>query len=235
MVKNITLTVLLVAMLASVAVAEEMKCSPLEDVENNWRHYLQSTEDEFRINELCHQNRQALRFLQREEDKKIAKSPDEENFVYEHKKCVREYLLLVDKLCQEKQRALGLFHLDEARKAAKITGKEEVTDEQKRWARQYLGEAEVEEALPEVIILKPRKMVYEFPLKKGEQTSSWLEGEFGTTTHLHFFETTNYAFEVHYKNGRVVRVWDGEKVPREPNGPFKIIATDDTTVLIMVD
>jgi hypothetical protein len=233
MVKNITLTVLLVAMFASVAVAEEMKCSPLEDIENHWRHYLQSTEDEFRINERCHQNRQALRFLQREEDKEIAKSPDEEKFVYEHKKCVWEYLLLVDKLCQEKQRALGILHLDEARKAAKIKGKEGVADEQKRWARQYLGEAEVEEALPEVIILKPRNKVYEFKLKKGEQTASWLEGEDGTTSHIQF-EGTDYKFEVHYKNGRVVRIWAGEKTPKKPNGPFKIIATDETIVLILV-
>ncbi len=106
MVKNITLAVLFVTMFASVTVAEEMKCRPLEDVENHWKHYLQSTEDEFRINEQCHQNRQALRSFSGKEDKKIAKSPDEEKLVYEHKKCVWEYLLLVDKLCREKQRAL---------------------------------------------------------------------------------------------------------------------------------
>ena len=89
--------------------------------------------------------------------------------------------------------------------------------------------------MPEVIILRPRNRVYEFDLKKGEQTSSWIGWDKKTTTHLHFFEVDNDKYEVLYKNGDRVRVWEGEHMPKTPDDEFKIIAIEDTIVLIVVD
>jgi hypothetical protein len=207
----------------------------LDDIENYWKSYLQNTAQESRVNILCRQNRKALDLVQRDAARKKATNSGEEETIDESKKCASEYLFLVDRLCQEIQHSFGLFHLDEARKLAKMPGQEAATNEHRKLVREYLGDAVVEKELPELIILKPRKVIYEFELKKGEQTSSWLDGEMETTTHVHFFETTNYAFEVRYKNGKTIRVWDGERVPKKPDGPFKIVATDDTIVLIRVD
>jgi hypothetical protein len=142
---------------------------------------------------------------------------------------------IVKKSFQDNKQALGLFHLDEAKKWAKRAGFEIVADEHKQFARKYLGDAEVEKELPEVIILTPRKRAYEFQLKKGEQTSSWIALDEKTTTQLHFFEVNNNKYEVHYKNGDIVKVWAGEQVPKKPDDRFKIVAIEDTTVLIMVD
>ena len=233
--KTIISAVLLIAFIVSSAVADENTCKSLADVENYWKSYLQNTAEESRVNASCRQNRQALKLMDLDAARKGAEKSDGDEVVDERKKCAREFLSLIHKLCLETEQTLGLFHLDEARKSAKVPGQEEATNEHRKLARDYLGDAVVEKELPEVIILKPRNMVYEFELKKGEQTSSWIEGEIGTTTHLHFFHTTNYAFEVRYKNGYTVRVWDGEKVPKKPDGPFKIVATDATIVLIMVD
>jgi hypothetical protein len=233
--KKITSAFLLTALIAASAVAGEDKCKSLDDVENHWTSYLRDPAQESRVNALCRQNRQALELIRREAAGKEATKSGGEEMIDDRKKCAREYLFLVNRLCRETEQALGLFHLGEAKKGAKVPGQEEATNGHKKSAREYLGDAVVETELPEVIILKPRNMVYEFELKKGEQTSSWIEGEIGTTTHVHFFHTTNYAFEVRYKNGYTVRVWDGEKTPKKPEGPFKIVATDDTIVLIMVD
>jgi hypothetical protein len=134
-----------------------------------------------------------------------------------------------------KQTLLGLFHLDEAKKWAKRAGFEVVANEHKQFARKYLGDAEVEKELPEVIILTPRKSVYEFQLKKGEQTSSWIAWDEKATTQLHFYQVDNDKYEVHYKNGDSVRVWAGERVRKKPDDQFKIVAVEDTIVLIMVD
>ncbi len=134
-----------------------------------------------------------------------------------------------------KQMLRGLFHLDEAKKWAKRAGFEAVAEEHKQFARKYLGDAEVEKELPEVIILMPRKSVYEFQLKKGEQTSSWIAWDEKTTAQLHFYQVDNDKYEVHYKNGDSVRVWAGERVRKKPDDQFKIVAVEDTTVLIMVD
>jgi hypothetical protein len=142
---------------------------------------------------------------------------------------------IVKRAFQDNKHALGLFHLDEARKWAKRAGFEAVADEHKQFARKYLGEAEVEKELPEVIILTPRKRAYEFELKKGEQTSSWIAWEEKATTHLHFYEVNNDKYEVHYKNGEIIRAWAGEHVPQKPEDQFKIVAIEDTTVLIEVD
>ena len=142
---------------------------------------------------------------------------------------------IVKKSFQDNKQALGQFHLDEAKKWAIRAGFEIVADEHKKFARKYLGDDEVEKALPEVIILTPRKRAYEFQLKKGEQTSSWIAWDEKTTTHLHFFEVDNDKYEVHYKNGDSVRVWAGEHVPKTPDDQFKIVAIEDTTVLIVVD
>jgi ABC-type Fe3+-citrate transport system substrate-binding protein len=136
---------------------------------------------------------------------------------------------------QDKQALLGLFHLDEAKKLVKRSGFEAAADEQKQFARKYLGDAEVEKELPEVMILKPRKCVYEFQLKKGEQTSSWIAWDEKTTTAIHFYQVDNDKYEVQYKNGDSVRVWAGERVPKKPDDLFKIVAIEDTIVLIMVD
>lgn len=141
----------------------------------------------------------------------------------------------VKKSFQENKHALGLFHLGEARKWAARSGFEIVADEHKRFARKYLGDDEVERELPEVITLTPRKQAYEFALKKGEQTRSWIAWSGVTTTHLHFFQVNNDKYEVHYKNGDRVRVWAGEQMPKLPDDQFKIVAIEDTTVLIVVD
>ncbi len=136
---------------------------------------------------------------------------------------------------QGDKQALGRFHLEEAKKCAKRAGFEVVADEHKKIAGKYLGDAEVEKELPEVIILKLRKSPYEFQLNKGEQTSSWIAWDEKTTTHLHFFEVDNEKYEVLYKNGDRVKVWAGEHMPNKPEDQFKIIAIEDTIVLIMVD
>ena len=141
----------------------------------------------------------------------------------------------VKKSFQENKHALGLFHLAEARKWAARSGFEIVADEHRRFAGKYLGDDEVERELPEVITLTPRKQAYEFALKKGEQTCSWIAWNEKTTTHLHFFQVNNDKYEVHYKNGDRVRVWAGEQMPKIPEDQFKIVAIEDTTVLIVVD
>jgi hypothetical protein len=141
----------------------------------------------------------------------------------------------VKKTFQDNKQALGLFHLEEAKKWAKRASFELVAEEHKGFARKYLGDAEVEKALPEVIILMPRKKIYEFQLKKGEQTSSWIAWDKKTATHLYFYEVDNDKYEVHYKNGDIVKVWAGENVPKKPDDMFKIVAIEDTTVLIKVD
>jgi tetratricopeptide (TPR) repeat protein len=142
---------------------------------------------------------------------------------------------IVKKSFEDNKQALGLFHLDEAKKWAIRPGFEIVTDEHKKFARKYLGDAEVKKELPEVITLTPRKRAYEFALKKGEQTGSWIAWNEKTTTHLHFFQVNNDKYEVHYKNGDRVRVWAGEQMPKIPDDQFKIVAIEDTTVLIAVD
>jgi hypothetical protein len=142
---------------------------------------------------------------------------------------------IIKKSFQENKQALGQFHLDEAIKWAKRAGFEIVADEHKQFARKYLGDAEVEKELPEVIILKPRNQAYEFRLKKGEQTSSWIAWDEKTTTHLHFIKVNNDKYEVRYKNGDRVKVWEGEEMPKKPDDKFKIVAIEDTTVLILVD
>ncbi|MCK9419668.1 MAG: hypothetical protein M0R70_09845 [Nitrospirae bacterium] len=142
---------------------------------------------------------------------------------------------IVKRAFQDNKQALGLFHLDEARKWAKRPGFEVAADEHKQFARKYLGDDEVERELPEVIILAPRKRAYEFKLAKGEQTSSWIAWDDKITSHIHFYEVDNDKFEIHYKNGDLVRVWAGEKVPKKPYDQFKIVAIDDTMVLIVVD
>ncbi len=233
--KTITTAVLFAALIATAAAAEEKKCRSLDDIENYWKSFLQNTTQESRVSTLCRQNRQALDLIHRDADKKGSKKSDEEVATDERRKCTWEYLSLVYRLCQDTERSLGLFHLDEARKSAKMPAQEEATNEHKKLAREYLGNEVVDKELPEVKILKPGNFVYEFVLKKGEQTSSWMEGESETTTHVYIFETTNYAFEVRFKNGNIVRVWDGERVPKKPDGPFKIFATDDTIVLIRLD
>jgi hypothetical protein len=142
---------------------------------------------------------------------------------------------IVKKSFQENKQALGQFHLDEAKKWAVRSGFEIVADEHKKFARKYLGDDEVEKALPEVIILKPRKRACEFHLQKGEQTSSWIAWDEKPTTQLHFYEVNNNKYEVHYKNGDIVKVWAGEQTPKKPDDQFKIVAIEDTIVLIMVD
>jgi hypothetical protein len=142
---------------------------------------------------------------------------------------------IVKKSFQENKQALGQFHLDEAKKWAKRAGFEVVADEHKKFARKYLGDAEVDRELPEVIILTPRNLAYEFELKKGEQTSSWLGWDEKKTTHFHFIKVNNEKYEVHYKNGDRVKVWAGEQMPKKPDDQFKIVAIEDTTVLIVVD
>jgi hypothetical protein len=233
--KTITAAVLFAALIATTAAAEEKQCRSLDDIENYWKSFLQNTTQESRVNTLCRQNRQALDLIHRDSARNGVKKSDEEEATDERRKCAWEYLSLVYRLCQETERSLGLFHLDEARKSAKMPGQEEATNEHKKLAREYLGDAVMEKELPEVKILKPGNFVYEFVLKKGEQTGSWMEGERETTTHIYFFETTNYEFEVRFKNGNIVKVWDGERVPKKPDGPFKIVATDDTIVLIRLD
>jgi hypothetical protein len=141
---------------------------------------------------------------------------------------------IVKRAFQDNKQALGLFHLDEAKKWAKRPGFEVAADEHKQFARKYLGSAEVEKELPDVMILKPRKSAYEFQLKKGEQTSWWIAWDEKTTAQLHIYHV-NDKYEVHYKNGDSVRVWAGEQVPKKPDDQFKIVATEDTIVLIMVD
>ncbi|MGC1455707.1 MAG: hypothetical protein WA946_11025 [Nitrospirota bacterium] len=142
---------------------------------------------------------------------------------------------IVKRSFQDNKQALGLFHLEEAKKWAKRAGFEAVADEHKQLARRYLGDAEVEKELPEVMILTPRNRVYEFQLKKGEQTISWIAWDKKKTTHFHFFEVDNDKYEIHYKNGDSVRVWEGENMPKIPADQFKIVAIEDTIVLIMVD
>jgi len=142
---------------------------------------------------------------------------------------------VVKKTFQDNKQALGLFHLDEAKKWAIRPGFEIVADEHKKFARKYLGEAVVEKELPEVIILTPRNQAYEFTLKKGEQTGSWISWDEKTTNHLYFFEVINNEYEVHYKNGDSVRVWAGERMPTRPDDQFKIVGVEDTIVLIVVD
>jgi hypothetical protein len=142
---------------------------------------------------------------------------------------------IVKKAFQDNKQALGLFHLEEAKKWAKRAGFELVAEEHKGFARKYLGDAEVEKALPEVITLTPRKQAYEFQLKKGEQTSSWIAWDKKTTTHLHFYEVDNDKYEVHYKNGDIVKIWAGETLPKKQDDMFKIVAIEDTTVLIVID
>lgn len=133
----------------------------------------------------------------------------------------------------ENKQGLGRFHLDEAKKWARKVGKEDVTNEHRILARKYLGDAAVEVELPEVIELKPRTDVYEFELDKGEQTSSWMWGERGVITSLHFFHSNN-KYEIRFKKGDVVKIWAGEEMPKEIYDQFKIIATDNTVVMIDV-
>lgn len=142
---------------------------------------------------------------------------------------------IVKKSFQDNKRALGLYHLEEAKKWAKKPGFDIVVGEHRNFARKYLGDAEVKKELPDVIILKPRRSPYEFLLKKGEQTGSWIACDEKTTTHMHIYEVENNKFEIRYKNGDTVNVWEGERVPKKPRDWFKIVATEDTTVLIQVD
>jgi hypothetical protein len=233
--KSVPSSVLLLLLLAASVSAEESRCKSLDDVRDYWGNHRQDTSYEADVNRLCLQNRQALGLLQIEESKKGRTKPGKDGTSDERKRCALEYLFFVNKLCLEMERALGLYYLEEAKMSAKIPGEEEAAGEHRKRVRQYLGDAFVAKELPETITLRPRAKAYEFTLIKGEQTSTWIQGESGTTTHIHFYETTNYAFEVRYKNGDVIKVWAGENVPKKPNGPFKIIATDDTTVLIIVD
>lgn len=237
MFKKKTAAIILFALLiGSAAFADEKDCKPLDDVIKYWKLNMHHPASESTVNKVCLQNRQALGLQQVEEQNRETNTEKQGNeaAVHENKQCTRKYLELVNTLCKETEQMLGQYHLDEARKAAKIPGEEATTEKHRQSARQYLGRAVVDEALPEMVTLKPRFRVYEFILKKGEQTSSWIQGD-ETATFIHVFETTNYAFEVRYKNGEVVKVWAGETVPKIPNGPFKIVATDDTEILIIVD
>jgi len=237
MVKKTVAAILFGLLIGSAAFADEKDCKPLDDVIKHWKLNMHHPASESTVNKVCLQNRQALGLQQVEAENKennIEKQTKEEA-VHENKQCTRKYLELINTLCQETEHMLGLYHLDEAKRSAKMPGEEAATEQHRQSARQYLGRATVDTEVPEMITLSPRFRVYEFTLKKGEQTNSWIQGEVETTAFIHVFETTNDAFEVRYKNGEVIKVWAGETVPKIPNGPFKIVATDDTTVLIIVD
>jgi len=235
MVKNTAAIILFALLIGSAARANDKDCKSLDDVIRYWNLNMHNPASESTVNRVCLQNRQALGLLHVEDENKEEKGkPAKEEEIDEIKQCSRKYLHLINTLCEETEQMLGQYHLDEARKSAKIPGEEDATEKHKKSARRYLGEAAVDKALPEIITLKPRAKVYEFDLKKGEQTSSWIRGA-QTAKHLYFFGTSDYAYEVHYKNGDMIRVWAGETVPKIPNGLFKIVATGDTTVLIMVD
>lgn len=142
---------------------------------------------------------------------------------------------IVKKSFQDDKQALGLFHLDEAKKWATRAGFEAVADEYNGFARKYLGDAEMEKELPEVIILTPRKNAYEFQLKKDEQASSWVSWDEKTTTHLHFYEVTNDKYEVHYKTETGSKYGRANTCQKKPDDQFKIVAIEDTLVLIVVN
>lgn len=129
--------------------------------------------------------------------------------------------------------ALGRVYLEKAKEFARQVGKDQLTEKYRALAKKYLGEAVVEQELPEVFILKPSEQEYEFIIKKGEKTPYWLWSEQGIRTNLHF-SSTNRKYEIHNMNGSVIKIWAGDKFGEEDNEKFVIVAIEDTDVFIKV-
>jgi len=260
--KTITSSIIFVTLIVTVAVADDKQCKSSGDVEQYWKTFQQDKAFEC-LNKLiladpadprlhllkgeyclsqgnlaCAKEQFNIKSVRSKYAVEIAELfKNEADYFYNEAALLNPAVRIgiVKKSFQDNKQALGLFHLDEAKKWAIRPGFEIVADEHKKFARKYLGDAEVEKELPEVIILTQRQRAYEFQLKKGEQTSSWIAWDEKTTTQLHFYEVNNNKYEVHYKNGDIVKVWAGEQMPKKPEDQFKIVAIEDTIVLIMVD
>jgi hypothetical protein len=254
-------TILYVTLIVTAVAADDRHCKSTDDVERCWKahqedkalecldnligadpadpklHLLKGEYCLSRDNLSCAKEQFSIKSVRSKYAVEIAELYKKEaDFFYHEAASLNPALRIeiVKKTFQDNKQALGLFHLDEARKWAKRPGFEVAAEEHKQFARKYLGDAEVEKELPEVLILKPRKSAYEFQLKKGEQTVWWIAWDEKATAEFHMFHV-NDKYEVHYKNGDSVRVWAGEHMPKKPDDQFKIVATEDTIVLIMVD
>ena len=262
MFKTMTSSILFVMLIVTIVAADDLQCKSSGDVEQYWKAYQQDKAFECLDNLIladpedpklhllkgeyclsqgnlsCAKEQFSIKSVRSKYAVHIADLYKKEADYFYHEAAALNPAVrieIVRRSFQDNKLVLGMFHLDEAKKWAKRAGFEAVADEHKRLARKYLGDAEVDKELPEVITLTPRSQAYEFELKKGEQTSSWLGWDKNTTTWIHFFKVNNDKYEVHYKNGDSVMVWAGENMPKIPDDLFKIVAIEDTIVLIVVD
>jgi tetratricopeptide (TPR) repeat protein len=70
-----------------------------------------------------------------------------------------------------------------------------------------------------------------FKMKAGEITDHWIHTPDGVMTD-YLFSSDNKQYEIRYRDGKVVRVWAGEKVPSQTDADFKIYAVKDTLVVL---
>ncbi len=120
--------------------------------------------------------------------------------------------------------AEGRGNLEKAKIFARKVGQETATEKYKALARKYLGEAVLEEQLPEVVEYAPRAEMYVFWVKKGEQTNHWIEIQGNNQQYL-FVRDNECVFDIVCADGRVIKT--NETITPEHGRKFKLRAINN--------